>query len=272
MKRSIFIMLVFFLVFFTNFQVAWGHTQEQNNDRSSTPSTAKKVRPDDSSRSSDRARESKNKQQPLDFSDTGRPGQQTAGESRGECIYTEHNLSAVIPTSHSGKTTLGNPRFWVYFPYTRQQVSQIEFVIQNEAREDVWRSQVKNRDNQGYRSFSMPATAAPLEVDRWYRWYVKVYCGRDRDDSTDYVQGWVRRVPLLSQMYLELQQESMPSHKIYGEGGIWYDAIDNLLTLYKSDPGNMRLERDWHNLIEAQGVSLDFLPQVGASYKANELN
>ena len=115
----------------------------------------------------------------------------------------------------------------------------------------------------------MPNTAPPLEIGQWYRWYVKVYCDSQLA-SAEYVQGWVRRIPLLSELYLELQQETVVSHQSYGERGIWYDAVDGLLSLYQREPGNMILERDWQELIRARGVELESLPEVGASYEATE--
>jgi len=278
---SIVTTIVVFLLICSNSPVALANTQPQNNSNSIRSNTVKKVRQDRNLDNSDDQEnpdntaipgkpQGKNKKNSLDFSDTGRPGQQTAGESRGEaCIYTERNLEAVIPASHSGKTTLGHPRFWVYFPYGRQQVTHVEFIIQNEARKDIWRSQIQTDNRQGYQSFSMPKTVAPLKVGRWYRWYVKVYCDSQLA-SSEYVQGWVRRVPLLSQVYLELQQEPTLSHQIYGNHGIWYDAIDRLLALYRAKPGNLSLEQDWQNLIKAKGVSLHSLPEVEASYEALE--
>lgn len=218
------------------------------------------------SEQSDRHGQSQETRESLDFSDTGRPGQQTAGESRGSCVNAEDNLEAIIPVSHSGKTVSGHPRFWVYFPYTSHQISHVEFIVQNEAREDVWRSQLEIENDTGYKSFSIPETEAPLEIGQWYRWYVKVYC--DRFASAGYVQGWVNRIPLLSRLYLELQETSRLSHQIYGNHGIWYDAIDRLLSAYQSEPDNLALERDWQNLIRAKGVELQQLPQVKSSYEA----
>jgi len=208
----------------------------------------------------------KKKRESLDFSDTGRPGQQTAGESRGNCPNTEGSLEAVVPNSHAGKTVSAHPNFWVYFPYDAKQVSHVEFVLQNEAREDIWRSQFKMDLDIGYKSFSLPKTAPPLKIGEWYRWYVKVYCD-SRTASAQYVQSWVNRVPLTSRLYLELQEE-LNSHQTYGNYGIWYDAIDHLFKAYQHQPSSLVLEQDWQNLIEARGVELQNLPQVGANYKA----
>ena len=279
---SIITIVVVLLTILNSSEVAYSQQQQQDNsgsnpatkdtshnrqnslpDENLVPST-ENIQPSDEG---NRDRQTLETSDSLDFSDTGRPGQQTAGESRGSCsLQANNNLEAVIPVSHSGKTVSGHPRFWVYFPYTPHQISHVEFVVQNEAREDVWRSQLSIENDTGYKSFSIPKTEAPLEIGRWYRWYVKVYC--DRSASAGYVQGWVNRVPLLSRLYLELQQKSQLSHQIYGSHGIWYDAIDRLLTVYQSRPGNMALERDWQNFIRARGVRLQQLPQIETSYEA----
>ena len=172
-----------------------------------------------------------------------------------------------MPTSHSGKTVSGHPNFWVYFPYSNDQISHVEFVLQNEAREDVWRSQSNVNQDTGYQNFSLPKNEAPLEVGQWYRWYVKVYC-QPHVASAQYVQSWVKRIPLTSTLYVELQQESQQHHKIYGNYGIWYDAVDRLLNEYQRQPTNLVLEQDWQDLIKAKGVELQTLPEVGASYEA----
>ena len=209
----------------------------------------------------------KKEEKPLDFSDTGRPGQQTAGESRGGCVNLDSKLKALVPSSHAGKTVSGHPSFWVYLPFSDQQIERIEFILQNEAREDVWRSQLEADKGVGYKKFSLPKTASPLKVGQWYRWYVKIYC-QSHTASTQYVQSWVQRMPLTSQLYLELQQQSQLAHKTLGHHGVWYDTVDRLIQEYQRNPGSLALEQDWQNLIKAKGVDLRTLPPVDASYEA----
>jgi hypothetical protein len=203
----------------------------------------------------------------LDFSSTGRPGQQTAGESRGNCSDVTDSLRAIVPVSNSGKTTTGYPSFWFYVPYTFGQVSKVEFVVQNEAREDILRSPVKIKETPGYTSFSLPKTESPLKVGEWYRWYVKVYCDSQLASSR-FVQGWVNRVPVDSNLYLELQNPTRQSYLIYGSHGIWYDAVNQLLSLYTLEPSSMTLEQDWKNFTRAKGVNLQELPDFGTALKA----
>ena len=195
----------------------------------------------------------------MDFSGTGRPGQQTAGESRGSCVGGSQAIEAMMPKSNTGKTVLGHPRFWVYFPKIASKNTEVEFVVQNESREDIWRSRSALNSTASYQSFSLPETEAPLEVGQWYRWYVKVYC-QDRVASVQYVQGWVNRVPLASKLHLELQEDPHQMHLAYANHNIWYDAIDELLGLHYRYPQNVALIEDWKNLIYAQGVDLGDLP------------
>ena len=203
--------------------------------------------------------------EPLDFSGMGRPGQQTAGESRGSCANAGL-IEALLPVSMSGKTVQGHPSFWVHFPDTFPPASQVEFILQDESRKDVWRSRSKLDNKPGYKSFSLPETESPLEIGQWYRWYVKVYCD-SQISSAQYVQGWVNRTPLTSGLHLELQENEENSHLVYGNHVIWYDAINQLLSSYQNNPTDLTLEQDWHNLLGAEGVSLDLLPSIGGSYK-----
>lgn len=211
-------------------------------------------------------KKSSNSEESLDFSGMGRPGQQAAGESRGNCTNAGR-IEALLPISKSGHTVKRYPNFWVYFSDTLPPGSQVEFIIQNEAREDVWRSRSQLAHKPGYQNFTLPETESPLEIDQWYRWYVKVYCN-SQVASTQYVQGWVKRLDLSSRLYLELQENKEKSHFVYGNHRIWYDAIDQLLTTYHNEPTNLTLEKDWQTFIEAKGVNLHLLPSIGGSYKA----
>ena len=230
------------------FSSALAYSAEQKSKENRTP--AKKPQPTEKKRSSE----------PLDFSGTGRPGQQTAGESRGSCTNGTKPIEAVLPQSNSGKTVSGHPRFWVYFPKLSTNVTEVEFVLQDESRQDLWRSRSPLKSPGGYQSFGLPTTENPLPVGKWYRWYVKVYCGEEVA-SVQYVQGWIRRVPLTAKLDTELQQNQHQSHLTYGSHRIWYDAMDRLLVKYHNSP-NLVLEQDWHHLIRAKGVELQQLPSL----------
>jgi hypothetical protein len=199
----------------------------------------------------------------LDFSATGRPGQQTAGESRGGCGNGNvmEPIKAILPASNSGSTVMSHPHVWVYFP-TTATATEVEFVVQDEGRRDIWRSRSPLNSTAEYQRFSLPTTEPPLHIGQWYRWYVKIYC-HDQVASAQYVQGWINRVPLTSQLHLELQ-ENLPQkdYLTYSNHHLWYDATDELLSSYQSNPKSLALEQDWQNLIRAKGVQLEELPNL----------
>ncbi|MEO1671881.1 MAG: DUF928 domain-containing protein [Cyanobacteria bacterium J06631_2] len=226
---------------------------EQHSEQKETPTQQRKPQ----------ATKKENEPQTLDFSGTGRPGQQTAGESRSGCTEAAQPIRAMLPKSNSGKTVLGHPKFWVYFPELDTETTEVEFIIQDESRQDVWRSRSPLNSASSYQSFGLPMTETPLEVGQWYRWYVKVYCG-ERIASTQYVQGWVNRVSLTAKLQQELQEESQ-AHLVYGNHRIWYEAVDQLLNSYHSNPENIALEQDWQNMIRAKGVNLHYLPSIGGN-------
>jgi hypothetical protein len=196
----------------------------------------------------------------IDFSGTGRPGQQTAGENRGSCPSANNSLTALIPVSNVGQTVEAHPSFWVYIPYSNKQIQKAEFVLQTASREDVWRSPVTIEARSGYVNLKLPNTISPLKIGNWYRWYLKVSCSSNTLASPKFVQGWISRIPMDSNLHSALANNPQQDYSIYAEHGIWYDAIDRLLKSYQQDPDNPIFQQDWHNLLEAKGVNLKLSP------------
>lgn len=204
----------------------------------------------------------------LDFSDTGRSGQQTAGETRsGQCGNVAIPLTALVPSSNSGKTIATHPQLWFYVPYATKDINKIEFVIQDAERNDISRQTWQPQNTPGYLSAGLPKTESALETDKLYRWYFKVYC-HDNDNSAPlFVQGWIERIGVSEDSLHAVTPEPAP-HMIYAEQNLWFDAIDSLLTLLNSHaiaPNNTEIIVDWEKLIEACGVDLE-LPELETTH------
>lgn len=60
---------------------------------------------------------------------------------------------------------------------------------------------------------------------------------------------------------LKIQNSSEPIYQVYGNDGIWYDAINELLSLYLLKPNNSNLQADWLKFTKAKGVNLQ-IPQL----------
>jgi hypothetical protein len=191
----------------------------------------------------------------LDFSGTGRPGQRTAGGSRSQCLNPNFSLTALLPKALAGKTAAERPTFW--FHVRDLPISKIagEFVLQDENRQDVDRIPVQLNDRTELVSFTLPGDRAPLELNRWYRWYLKLYCQPDRTSSPIFVQGWVQRVALDRETKSQLAKTDRPD-LIYAQKGIWFDALADLAKLRIDSPENRELQEDWQKLLSAKGVEL----------------
>ncbi|MEM9274914.1 MAG: DUF928 domain-containing protein [Cyanobacteria bacterium P01_F01_bin.143] len=217
-------------------------------------------------------------EKPLDFSDTGRSGQQTAGETRrGQCPDVDWPLTALVPSSNSGKTIATHPKLWFYLPYSDQDISKIEFVIQDAKRRDISRQTLTPQDMPGYLTAGLPETEPGLETGKSYRWYLKVYCQDDANIAPLFVQGWIDKVavrediaeqPLteetsvvaaivdVNELSIDSQEDNSP-HMKYAYDELWFDAIDSFLTSYVASPNNSTLKKDWEKLIKAKGADLE---------------
>lgn len=199
-------------------------------------------------------------QEEPDFSGYGRPGRRAGGGSRSPCSSTNPPLTALIPVTNTGKTIAERPTLWFYVPYSPQQAPVGEFVLQEEGGNDVYRTLFALPETPGFVSLSPPPTVAPLEINKSYRWYFKLYCEPQRTSAPIFVEGWVQRVEatpqLANQLYLAAQEYS-----VYATYGIWYDAVASLAQLRLTNPLNDRLNEDWAKLLSSRGVNLETLNQ-----------
>jgi hypothetical protein len=195
-------------------------------------------------------------QEEPDFSGTGRPGRQSSGESRSNCPATSLPLTALMPASNWGKTASERPTFWFYVPYSPQEAPLGEFVLQDEARNDIYRIPFALPKSPGFVGLRLPSERSPLEIEKWYRWYFKLYCDRQKSSSPVFVQGWVRRIALAPELESQLQQ-GVRADTVYRDRQIWYDAIAELANLRLANPADVRLEDDWNRLLRAKGVNLE---------------
>ena len=195
-------------------------------------------------------------QQEEDGSGRGRPGRRGGTGSRGDCPPVEVSLTALMPRSNSGSSVEAHPTFWFYVPYKSGEVASGEFSLQDEQNNDVYRTNFTLPETPGIVGFSL-AGAAPLEVNKKYQWYVKLYCSGQRSSAPVFVRGWVERVALKPELERQLQTASTPRERIavYAQNGIWYSALNELAKLRRGEPQNATFSNDWAGLL--RGVRLE---------------
>jgi hypothetical protein len=180
-------------------------------------------------------------------------GRLRGGASREECPKVETQLTALSSTIKDdrvwGLTTVDRPTFWFYIPYTKSTVNKAEFTIQDSQEDDLYRSAIDLPVTTGILGITIPTTVKPLEVDRDYTWYFKVYCSANTR-SPLYVQGTIRRVDLPDKILNKTPQHQL---KTYAANGIWYDTLTLLAKMRLDNPKESQLTTDWIYLLEHNG-------------------
>lgn len=197
-----------------------------------------------------------------DFSAEGRPGRRKGGGSRSPCLRRMNPpLTALMPETNWGKTVAERPTFLFYVPYSSQEAPLGEFVLQDEKRNVVLRTSFTLPGTPGFVSLNIPPSAAPLEINKWYRWFFKLYCQPQKLSAPVFVQGWVQRSLLTPELESQLKAATPPEYIVYATNLIWYDALARLAELRLTRPSNATLEQDWADLLSLRGVGLEHLNQ-----------
>lgn len=194
-----------------------------------------------------------------------------AGRSGGNC--TIHlPLTALVPAIEKrvgegkatyvwGITSAEYPTFWFYVPDSGPSLRSVEFVLQDDQNNDVYRTFVKLPQKQGIVSLSLPSTSTPLKINQNYHWFFKtemaVSCQQQEPVIVkDAVEGWVQRVQpdlnLTSQLKTATQRQQMA---LYAQNGFWYDALKTLAQLRLQKPEDAALKANWQELLQSVGLS-----------------
>lgn len=182
----------------------------------------------------------------------GVPGNRTASVSMGSCnldliaLAPEFSSKSSQTTEKSvwGQTISQHPTFWFFVPATSPS-TQLEFSLQNEREEDIYRTTVPTPPQAGTIGIKIPTSQQPLQPDRNYRWTLKarVPCGTSAPNRV-HVDGWVTRVNLPG---VSPQSNS----DIYAQKGLWYDAVTSLAQQRLQKPNDLQIEQDWSDLLES---------------------
>ncbi|MBE9216487.1 DUF928 domain-containing protein [Plectonema cf. radiosum LEGE 06105] len=184
-------------------------------------------------------------------SNRGRPTRRRGMGSRNGCPATNIPLTALIPENKVGKVVEANPTFWLFIPYQPSKIPiNGEFVLQDEADNNVYQTDLSIDKGEGIYSISLPVEKS-LETDKIYQWYFKLYCKPDKSSIPIYVRGWVQRVALQPLQQKQLIANYSPEQRFafYVENDIWYSALTELAQLKQANPDNRILAKYWLQLL-----------------------
>ncbi len=187
----------------------------------------------------------------------GLPGRREGGGTRGACLNSKGNLTAVMPISNSGLTTSSHPTFSWYVPET--QPTMAEFVLLDRNDQEIYQTTFQITGNAGVMSLTLPntTTMATLKPDQQYRWKFSIACDNSDASNDMMTEGWVERVIPSSELKAKLSGKSPAEQaSLYAAEGIWYDAAQILADLQRTQPTSAT-QVNWQNLL--QSVELNSL-------------
>jgi hypothetical protein len=188
----------------------------------------------------------------------GIPARRVAGAARDSQCLTDTNskrLTAIMPQSNVGLTTVANPVLLFYVPKTSTQAA-LELVILDENKNNVVSKQsYKPSGKAGV--VSIPVTTASLEVGKQYRWSFSVICDAKARSHDRVVDGAIKRIQPQAQLATQLKNASPQQlPHLYAQAGIWQDSIASLASLRTSRPNDPELKADWEALLKTEGTEL----------------
>ncbi len=210
---------------------------------------------------------------PPEPEDNGAPaGNREGAGSHGLCKITNQEkdiapLIAIMPEVSVkaankdkkyiwGETISSNPTLWFYVAYPVN--SQVEFILQDEAENEIYKTTFTLENTQGIISLALPENQVNLETDKSYHWYLYVICNPESSPD-DFVEGWIKRTNLTSKIQHQLESAtSLERISIYAENGLWFDTLSTIDTLRKTDLNN-NISAIWTNLL--QQIGLDAISQ-----------
>ncbi|AFY41524.1 DUF928 domain-containing protein [Nostoc sp. PCC 7107] len=186
----------------------------------------------------------------------GSPNRRVPAATRGgTCIAKDQILTALIPQSNLGLTTVGNPTLYFFIP--QNAATNLELVIQNDNRDGQTVYQQKYQPNTTAGVIGIHLPPDTIAVNQKYRWTFSIKCNPNDPSLDKLVQGTIQR--LENSLLMSKLAQATPQERVllYADAGIWHDALDTLAKLRYARPHDLTLKADWEALLTAPGVEFD---------------
>ena len=127
-------------------------------------------------------------------------------------------------------------------------------------------------------SMALPSTSKILEIKlppqvenglmigQKYHWYVKAFCGDEREKSGYvFVDAWIERVAVTSKLESLLNAENANRYQIFRNHNLWHDAID---VVAEKRQNSRESYSQWNKLLNTLGL-VDLIDKSTPTTKAN---
>lgn len=190
----------------------------------------------------------------------GAPSQTAGGGRRqgGICSASptsalEQSLVALMPSNTAGLVLAERPTFLFYVPRTSAKTA--EFVLDHvQSGQRLVQAVIDIPDAPGIYSFT-PNLSVPLQLEQDYTWAFSMVCGTEGDVEDALVRGRLRRIKADPALVSQLDKATpLEQVTLYAKSGIWFEAINSLVTLRSTQPNDPELMAAWQKLLKSVGL------------------
>ena len=193
------------------------------------------------------------------------PGGRQGAATRSGCENDGFIFAPVLPASNYGLTTEAYPTLYWYQKNHQFSWARFELFATQSLKPEafpLYSTTFRLNGSSPLASLTLPFQAGlpPLGVGQTYLWRVSLICSQLGPDeqlaslSQRSIQGWIKRVEPFTALKSELAQSSR-KYEVYATRGVWYDAIVDLAARRHLQPQDLKLSKDWQDLIRETSLS-----------------
>lgn len=193
----------------------------------------------------------------------GTPKSTQGTGSRGCTQSTPVTLGLLVPNDHNGQTISDRPTFFLYV--SDKTSVPVEFALVEPGVAKPLYVQKMQVEKGGIIQVTLPSELPALESGKKYRWSASLICDANRPSNNVFVQSWIQRVPVSNDLTAKLaavttNRESSPQTlqqqaRIFGEKGLWYDALAAISKASAANPNDPSIKADFASLLTQGGLS-----------------
>jgi hypothetical protein len=191
----------------------------------------------------------------LNLPDQGSPPDRENGGKRPGCptIYDNISLTALIPQTNYGLTTLERPNFYFYVPYSKNDGVSAEFLLKYYTTQsntiNIYQQEIELGNTAGIIKINFPDHIQPLIENGIYDFSLTLTCQGTNEQI--WVKSYLQRVTLNSEIQQQLNKTTLGKKlEIYAQQDLWFDLLNSVAQLYYSNPENEIIKNIWQDILQ----------------------
>ncbi|MCU0535392.1 MAG: DUF928 domain-containing protein [Hydrococcus sp. Prado102] len=201
-------------------------------------------------------------------SNLGLPTRRIGGGTRGGSHLKDRSAGeqcsslVALGPKYLVSTTEATPTLFFCLPSIEQpREAKLELSLYDDNDNLVSQTTITPTEQSGIASLPLPTSEGfkELESDRNYRWHLSLVEQGTKNERV--VEGWIRRVEMKPNLADKLAEASpIERVQLYQQARLWYEALEELARLKRSNPDDEDVSEQWTALLE--GFNLGAIVQV----------